>query len=170
MLTVKKQLTALGLLLLVALPLFFSAFTFFKKQLIEYQREARFKTELQETITLDAAKVNWVEAGKEIEISGNLFDVETYKITGSKIVLTGFYDYKEEQLVKRLNILEQEKTKAGSPLNKVAVKFLFLPNYKEITSFSIQNNWHIVANRFPVYSESISCIVYTAVAPPPKYC
>jgi hypothetical protein len=170
MLTVKKRLTVLGLLLLVALPLFFSAFTFIQQQIIRHQRINRFKTELLETITIKAEKVTWIDEGEEIEVDGNLFDVKSFKKTGNNIVFTGFYDYKEEKLVKHLDELEQQKSKSGSPLNQLTVKFLFFPNYKEHITFSIQNNWQIIVNRYPVYSECIFNMVYPAVIPPPKYC
>jgi hypothetical protein len=170
MLTVRKQPAAFVMLLLVALPLFLAAGIYLKQQLIQYQRIQRFKTTLLETITIKAEMVDWVEAGEEIQIDGNLFDVESFKKVGGDMVLTGFYDYKEQELVKHINEIEQQKNKSGSPLNQLAVKFLLLPNYKEITTFSIQNNWQIITTRFPVYAESISNMVYPAVVPPPKYC
>lgn len=170
MLTVKKQLAAFGLLLLVALPLFLSVGIFLKQQLVQHQRIQRFKTELLEILTIKAEKVDWVKAGKEIQIDGKLFDVESFKKAGNNIVFTGFYDYKEEKLVKHIKEIEQQKNKSGSPLSQLAVKFLFLPNYKEFTTFSIQNNWQIIVRQFPLYTESISNMAYATVAPPPKYC
>ena len=170
MLTVKKQFTAFAMLLLVALPLFLSVGIFIKQQLVQQQRTQRFKTELLETFTIKAEKVDWVEVGKEIRVDGKLFDVKSLKTTGSNIVFTGFFDSKEEKLVKHINEIEQQKNKSGSPLNQLAVKFLFLPNYKESSTFSIQNNWQIIVSNFPLYTESISTMSYPAVAPPPKYC
>ena len=170
MLTVKKQFTAFAMLLLVALPLFLSVGIFIKQQLVQQQRTQRFKTELLETFTIKAEKADWVEVGKEIRVDGNLFDVKSFTISGNNLVLTGFFDSKEEKLVKHIGDIEQQKSKSGSPLNQLAVKFLFLPNYKEITPFSIQNNWQIIVSEFPVYAENISTMSYPAVAPPPKYC
>ena len=170
MLTVKKQLTAFALLLLVALPVFLSVSFYIKQQLVQHQREQRLKTEVIETITVDAEKIDWIETGKEILVDGKLFDVKSFKISGNNIVLTGFFDAKEEKLVKHIGDIEQQKSKSGSPLNQLAVKFLFLPNYKESTTSSIQNNWQIIVSQFPVYTENLSIMPYPAVAPPPKYC
>lgn len=169
MLTVKKQLTALGLVILVGMPLSVSVFLFVSQQLIRHQHIQRFKTELQETITIKADKLKWIEYGEEIEIDGNLFDVEHFKTTGTNTVLTGFFDYKEETLVKHLDEIEQQKNKSGSPLSRMAIKFLFLPNYKELIGFSIQNNWLHVSKELPLYTESVCTMVYPAVSPPPKY-
>lgn len=160
----------MGLLLLVAMPLCFTLFTFVKQQFIRHQRIQRFKTEIQKTITVKADKVNWIEYGEEIEVDGNMFDVESFKTDGPDLVLKGFYDQKEHNLIKQLDEIEQQKSKSGSPLSQLAVKFLLIPSYNEPNTFSIQNNWQAVVSRFPVYTESLSDIVYPAIAPPPKYC
>lgn len=170
MLTVKKQLAAFALLLLVALPVFLSVSFCIKQQLVQHQREQRLKTEVIETITVDAEKIDWIETGKEIQVDGKLFDVKSFKISGNHIVLTGFFDSKEVKIVNHIVDIEQQKSKSGSPINQLVVKFLFLPNYKESTTFSIQNNWQIIVSQFPVYTESLSIMPYPAVAPPPKYC
>jgi len=170
MLTVKKQLTGFVLLLLVALPLFLSVGLYIKQQLVQHQREQRLKTALLETVTVKAEKIDWVEVGKEIRVDGKLFDVKSFKISGNHIVLTGFFDHKEEKIVKHIGNIEQQKSKSDSPLNQLAVKFLFLPYYKEITTFYFQNNWQNIVSRFAKYKESISNMAYPAVAPPPKYC
>ena len=170
MLTVKKQLTAFVMLLLVALPLFLSVSFYIKQQLVQHQREQRFKTEFVETVTVKAGKVAWIEVGKEIQVDGKLFDVKSFTISGNNLTLTGFFDSKEEKLVKHIGEIQQQKDKSGNPLNQLAVKFLFLPNYKEFTTFSIQNNWQIIVSHFRVYTESLSTMTYPAIAPPPKYC
>lgn len=170
MLTVKKQFTAFVMLLLVALPVFLSVGFYIKQKLVQQQRTQRFKTELLKTVTVKADKINWIEVGREILVEGKLFDVKSFKISGNNILLTGFFDDKEEKLVKHIGDIEQQKSKSGSPLNQLAVKFLFLPNYKETATFPIQNNWQIIVSQFPEYTESTSTMSYPAVAPPPKYC
>jgi len=85
-------------------------------------------------------------------------------------VLTGFYDHKEEKLVKHIEEVEQQKNRSESPFGQLAVKFLFVANYKETLTFSIQNNWQNITGRFPVYTESIASMSYPTVSPPPKNC
>ena len=109
MLTVKKQFTAFALLLLVALPVFLSVGIFIKQQLVQQQRTQRFKTELLETFTIKAEKVDWVEVGKEIRVDGKLFDVESFKVSGANIIFTGFFDGKEDKLVQQIVKLEKQK-------------------------------------------------------------
>jgi len=170
MLTVRKQPAAFGLLLLVALPLILSVGLFIKQKVLQFQREQRFETELSQTVIVSAENISWIEEGKEILIDGNLFDVKSVKKSGKNMLLTGFFDEKEESIVKHIKDTEQQKNDSGSPLHQLSLKFSFLPNYKEFTSFSIQNIWRIISRLFPVYVESVSSMVYPAVAPPPKYC
>lgn len=170
MLTIKKQLTAFGLLLLLALPLFFTVGIYIKQQLIQHRRESRFKTELLEVVTVKAKEVNWVKPGKEIQVGGKLFDVKSFKLIGSNIVFTGFFDSKEDKLLRHAREIQQQKSKPDNPLNQSVARFLFLPVFKEPGSFTIQNNWFFILNRFPKYTESLSDMPYPAITPPPKYC
>ncbi|HEX2682290.1 MAG TPA: hypothetical protein VHL77_00055, partial [Ferruginibacter sp.] len=77
-----KNITALGLLLLVALPLILSVGIFVKQKIVQFQRTERFKTEHLQTISLAAEKIFWVKRGKEILLHGKLFDVKSYRISG----------------------------------------------------------------------------------------
>jgi hypothetical protein len=170
MLTVRKQPAAFVLLLLVALPLILSVGLFIKQKVLRYQREQRFVTELSQTVIVSVENISWIEEGKEILIDGNLFDVKSVKKAGKNLLLTGFFDNKEESIVKHIKDTEQQKNDSGSPLHQLSIKFLFLANYKEFTAFSIQNNWHFITAQFPVYAEAISNMAYPAIAPPPKFC
>lgn len=168
--TKKKQITAFALLLLVVLPLFFSAGLFLKQQIIQQQRRQRLDTELLQTITVSAEKIVWVKPGKEILVDGKLFDVKSFKKNGNDILLTGFYDYKEDKLVKHIRDIFDKKDDSNNQANQLAVKFLFYPKYKELSSFSLQNSWQITTLRFPVYTEVLFHHSYPVPAPPPKYC
>ena len=170
MLNIKKQLAACVLLLLVALPLCFSVCMFAKQQLIRYQQKQQLKTALMETISIEATKVDWVEAGEEINIDGKLFDIASFTHTGSAITFTGFYDYKETKLIKYINEVEHKKNKNENPISQSAVTFLLLANFKECTSFLIQTNWQTIIQHFGTYSERIASRAYPAVYPPPKFC
>lgn len=167
MLTVKKQLTALGMLLLVAAPLVFSAVIFLKQQLLQSEREKRFETELLETVTLKPENIKWIRISKEIEIDGKLFDVQSFRVIGNKVVFSGFFDSKEDKLVKIGKEAEQHKNKSQ---NQLLAKFLFFPDYKERESFIIETNWQIVFSQFPKYTEPVADINFPVASPPPKFC
>jgi hypothetical protein len=166
-----KKITASGFLLLVALPLFFSVATFVEQQFVQHQRNRRLNTELLQTITVSSASIYWVKPGKEILHDGKLFDVKSFKTVGNKIALTGFYDHKEDKLVKNLKEIIQEKNESGSPTSQLSIKFLFAPVYKnEPASFTLQDTWQIINRQFSEYAALICDLSYPAPTPPPKSC
>ena len=149
MLTVKKQFTAFALLLLVALPVFLSVGIFIKHQLVQQQRTQRFKTELLETFTIKAEKVDWVEVGKEIRVDGKLFDVKSFKVSGAHIIFTGFFDGKEDKLVQQIVKLEKQKNQSENPLGQSVIKFLFFSVYYGLNNFTIDGgNWQLVSQQY----------------------
>lgn len=168
--SVKKQTTALTLLMLTALPLFFAAGIFIKQTVLQQQIRQRFETETLQTINISATDIVWVKPGKEILNNGKLFDVKSFKTLGIIVELTGFYDHKEDKLVNQIKRLIEKKEDSSNPVNQLVVKFLFYPKNSELNIFSIQNNWEIVKHQFPVYSEVITSLVYPAPVPPPKFC
>lgn len=166
----KKQTTALGLFILVALPLLLPLGALIKQKILQFQRRERFETEQLQTITIKADKIYWIKPGKEVLIAGELFDVEDFKSSGTDITLSGFYDQQEDKLVKDIKELEKGKPNSNSPVNHFAVKFLFSPKYQEPTGLLIQNNWQLVTRQFPVYTETVFSMAYPTASPPPKAC
>ena len=168
MLTVKKQFTAFAMLLLVALPLFLSVGIFIKQQLVQQQRTQRFKTELLETFTIKAEKVDWVEVGKEIRVDGNLFDVKSFKVSGVNIIFTGFFDGKEDKLVQQIVKLEKQKNQSENPLGQSVIKFLFFSVYYGLNNFTIDGgNWQLVSQQYQPFFEIIpDAHIHPPIHPP----
>ena len=168
MLTVKKQFTAFAMLLLVALPVFLSVGIFIKQQLVQHQRKERFKTELLETFTIKAEKVDWVKVGKEIRVDGKLFDVKSFKITGNNIVFTGFFDDKEDKLVQQIVKLEKQKNQSENPLGQSVIKFLFFSVYYPNNNFTIDGgNWQWVSQQYQPFFEIIpDAHIHPPIHPP----
>ena len=156
------------MLLLVALPLFLSVGIFIKQQLVQQQRTQRFKTELLETFTIKAEKVDWVEVGKEIRIDGKLFDVKSFKITGNNIVFTGFFDGKEDKLVQQIVKLEKQKNQSENPLGQSVIKFLFFSVYYGLNNFTIDGgNWQLVSQQYQPFFEIIpDAHIHPPIHPP----
>ena len=168
MLTVKKQFTAFALLLLVALPVFLSVGIFIKQQLVQQQRTQRFKTELLETFTIKAEKVDWVEVGKEIRIEGKLFDVKSFKVSGANIIFTGFFDGKEDKLVQQIVKLEKQKNQSENPLGQSVIKFLFFSVYYGFNNITIDGgNWQLVSQQYQPFFEIIpDAHIHPPIHPP----
>ena len=166
----KKQTTALGLLLLAALPVLITVGLFVKQSLIQVQREERFETESLQTITVLSKDIIWLKAEKEILYNGKMFDVKSFKNNGTNLELTGFYDHKEDKLVKQTKSLIQQKEDGNNKSDNMVVKFLFSPKFNAVNKFSIENSWQILKRQFPFYADAPVETTYAIAAPPPKAC
>ena len=166
----KKKITAFGLLLLVAIPLFFSVAVLVKQKIIHYLREERFDTELLQTIAASPEEFHWVKQGKEIMIEGKLFDVKSYKTEADKVLLTGFFDDKEDNLLLEIKNITHPKNEPNSPINQLVAKFIFTTVYNESTLFYFQNPWYIVTSQFSTYTEVILKGYGATAIHPPEYC
>lgn len=168
MLTIKRQFTAVVLLLLVALPVFLSVGFYIKQKLVQQQRTQRFKTELLKTVTVKADKINWIEVGREILIEGKLFDVKSFKVRGANIIFTGFFDAKEDKLVQQIVKLEKQKNQSENPLSQPVIKFLFFPVYYGLNNFTIDGgNWQLVSQQYQPFFETIpDAHIHPPIHPP----
>ena len=164
----KKKITAFGLLLLVAIPLFFSVAFLVKQKIIHYLREERFDTELLQTITVSPEEFHWVEQGKEIMIEGKLFDVESYKTEGNKVLLTGFFDDKEDELMKHVKELTEQKDKSKSPFSQQVLKLLLSPAYTNHSEITYDLNWKIISQQYYPFTEIIPAAASHCLTPPPR--
>lgn len=166
-----KKVTASGLLLLMAVPLFFTVAVIIKQKVIQFQRQERLEKELLQTITVSTEKIQWAKPGKEAIIDGKLFDVKSFDIDLEKISLTGFFDIREDEVVQDIKDLVQQKNESGNPFRNVSfVKFFFAPVYSQINPHSFLSPWHIIDTRIYIYTEIIPEIFHSADTPPPKYC
>ena len=151
----KKIITAFVLLLLLALPLFFSLLVLVKQQIAQSQRNEKFSKKILQTITVSTSAIYWVKPEKEILFNGKLFDVKSYSKIGSSISLTGFFDHKEDKLVQQIVKLALQKNQSGSPLGQPAIKFLFFPAYAVKHEINAELNWKFILHPYHQYDEMI---------------
>ena len=150
----KKIITAFVLLLILAMPLFFSVLVLVKQQIAQYQRNEKLSKEILQTIMVSSAAIYWVQPGKEILFDGKLFDVKSFVTKGSNITLTGFFDHKEDKLVQQIVKLALQKNQSGNP-GQHAIKFLFFSAFAcqhEITS---EICWKLVSQQYHQFDEMI---------------
>ena len=111
----KKNITAIGLISLLAIPLFFAVVDILTQKNLQHTRKERFKTELIQTISITKENLHWVKKEKEVIIEGKYFDVKSYTINGNNVLLTGFYDHHEDKLAGHLKeLMNQKLTKQKS--------------------------------------------------------
>lgn len=161
-----KKITAWGLLLIIAIPLFSSVSLLVKQKILHLQREKKFEKETLQTVVVSAADIYWVKPGKEILLDGKLFDVKSYTTKSNKIFLLGFFDDKEDKLVQQIVEREKQKRESDSPLN--AVKFLFFPVYIAQNEISFEGSWKLLSQQFCSFNEMIPASPGYPVIHPPQ--
>ena len=151
----KKIITAFVLLLILAIPLFFSVLVLVKQQIAQSQRNEKFSKEILQTITVSTSAIYWVKPGKEILFNGKLFDVKSYTKNCNSLSLTGFFDHKEDKLVQQIVKLALQKNQSGSPFSQPAIKFLFFLGYAIQHEINAELNWKYISQPYHQYDEVI---------------
>ena len=157
------------LLLAVLAPLLFFTGFLVKQKIIQNVMEEKLETASLQTITANNAGVQWLTKNKEAVVDGKLFDVQSYTISGSKIILTGLYDTDEDNLHEELNNFLQRKNDPNAPLNSTVIKFLFPPLYNNTAILICQNTWQQIAQQYtPYLQEKVADSCLDSDIPPPR--
>jgi hypothetical protein len=151
----KNIITAFLLLLILATPLFFSVSILIKQQIVQSQRNEKFNKEILQTITVSSSEIYWVKPEKEILFNGKLFDVKSYTNNGNNILLTGFFDHKEDKLVQQIVKLALHDNQSGNPFNQPAIKLLFFPAFVIQHETNAELNWKYISQPYHQYDEVI---------------
>lgn len=162
----QKKITAWGLLLLVAIPIFFSVSILVKQKILHFQRDKKFEKETLQIVVVSAENIYWVKPGKEILLDGKLFDVKSYTRKGNNISLLGFFDHKEDKLVQQIVEREKHKNRSDSPFNPV--KFLFFPIYIAQHQISYEATWKLISLQYHTFNEMTAFSPRYPVIHPPR--
>lgn len=160
-----RKISAVGLVLLIAMPLVFTIGILVKQKIIQFQRLERIETEQLQTITVAAENIHWVKKGKEILLAGNLFDIKYLEKKNGKLILTGFFDKEEDDLYDQLNKIAKGKNKP-SPFTTV-ISFLLTPCYNEPLSGHFQINWQLHSKEYFSYTDKIPSHPVSDIIHPP---
>lgn len=143
------------LLLIWAIPLFYSVSVLVKQQIVQSQRNEKFSKEKLQTITVSSSAIFWVKPGKEILYQGKLFDVKSYITKDGNISLTGFFDHKEDKLVQQIVKLAMQKNKSDHPLNQQVIEFLFFQAFIIQHDLCSDISWKSVSRQYHRFDEWI---------------
>jgi cell division protein YceG involved in septum cleavage len=168
MLTAKKNITVLVLILLLAIPMLFAFVNIVKQQILHNTTKERYGKEILQTISIAKKNLHWVKKEKEVIIDGKYFDVKSYTTDGDNILLTGFYDLHEDKLVKQIKKLMQQKNGSNNPLNQSVVKYFFFPIFTNQSNIDFEQHWKLTSSAFYSYTEDISEIYTPSFSPPPE--
>jgi hypothetical protein len=164
----KKRITALALILLLTIPLCLSVVFIVKQKVLQLNIQARFGKELIQTITVQKKNLTWVKKGKEIIVEGKYFDVMNYTTSGDVVVLTGFYDNKEDNLVKEIKKLIRQKKATNSSASQLAIIFLSpIINFSQ-TEITCNSTWHFISSQYHSFDEMLPPEPSLSFTQPPK--
>ncbi len=166
--SIKNKIAALGLVILLAIPLVFSIVIMIQRKTLQIKSRLEFDIKKNETISLNKKNINWLKKEKEVLIDGQFFDVKCIKIVGDMVLLTGYFDCKEDKLVNKITHLFQQKDNSNSPINQTAVKFLYFPIFSTADKININLNWHYISNRYPFWGEALPLSPILFFTQPPK--
>ena len=71
-----------------------------KQQQLKHDARTRLEELNLKTIALSAREFQWTEAGKEISVRGELFDIKSYSQKNGKFIFFGLFDKEETALDK----------------------------------------------------------------------
>lgn len=164
----QRKITSFGLLLVLTMPLFFSVVVLLKQKIIHHLREQRFETELLKTVIVSPGEFHWVKKGKEVIIGDKLFDVKSYKTDGNKIVLKGFFDVKESNLVQHIKDLAEQDDESNSPFNIRVLKLLLSSTYTKDIELTYFGYWKFISKQYYLFEEMIPVSSLPLISPPPR--
>ena len=160
-----RKISAIGLVLLIAMPLVFTLSILVEQKFIQFHRQERLETEQLQTITVASENIHWVKKGKEILLAGKLFDIKHSEKKNGKLILTGFFDKEEDDLYDQLNKIAKGKNKP-SPFTTV-ISFLLTPYHNEPASGYLQINWQLLSKEYFSYTEKIPSFPVSDITHPP---
>lgn len=160
-----RKIFAVGLVLLIAMPLVFTIGILVKQKIIQFHRQERLEAEQLQTITVAAENIQWVKKGKEILVDGKLFDIKHFEKKNGKLILTGFFDKEEDDLYDQLNKIAKDKNKP-SPFTTV-ISFLLTPYYNEPVSGHFLINRQLHSKEYFIYTEKIPSFPVSDITHPP---
>jgi hypothetical protein len=163
-----KRMIALGFMLLIAIPLCLSVVFVVKQKILHLTIQERFGKELIQTITVAKKDFTWVKKEKEIIVEGKYFDVMHYKTSGEDVIVTGFYDNKEDELVKGIKKLIRQKRAANSSTNLLIIGFLSPIIHFNQTEITHNMTWHFISGQYHSFDERLTTGSIPTPTQPPK--
>ncbi len=160
-----RKISAVGLVLLIAMPLVFTIGILVKQKIIQFHRKERLEKEQLQTITIAAENIHWVKKGKEVLVAGKLFDIKHFEKKNNKMILTGFFDKEEDGLYDQLNRVAKDKNKP-SPFITI-INFLLTPYYNEPATGHLQISWQPLSKEYFTYTEKIPSFPVSDITHPP---
>jgi hypothetical protein len=163
-----RKMIGIFLLLLVAVPLFFSIGFIIKQKNIQVEMKQQLKTALLQTITVPERDVKWIKKGKEILVNGQMFDVKTSVKSGENIVFTGLYDKDEQELHENLKGFMHSNNNQSAPLNELLAKFFSTDVTITANDYNTSTDWKHIVTKYYYHPEKIPFTYGISIYQPPR--
>ena len=152
----------------MSVPVFLSVKFILKEILIEQEVEKKMKTEVLQSVSIAKSGIIWIKPGKEILLDDKLFDVKYFESANDIIILTGFFDNEETELMSELKKYAEVNDKEN-PFSELAFKFQFSPLYHSHTEMSCFTNWHYISNQYHSFISTLPVTPCFSFTHPPKF-
>lgn len=160
----KKHITAFALLLLVALPLLVSVGYLLQKQYVRHQMKEQLEKANLQTLLLQPDQLHWAEAGKELWINHQLFDVKEIQITHKGYRIKGLFDTQETSINQKV----AQQGEAMPDGYEASLAWLLLPLYHPSeNSIFIPLPATPLPQQYIPYQIDITTICLGVTTPPP---
>lgn len=163
-----RKISLLLLLLPVSLPVIFCFYFSINQQLVKHEMFEALEQEELQTLVIPLAQIEWFEKGKELLISGELFDIKEYHVEGGNIVAKGLFDKKETALQASLEKSMKEdgnEAKTSKIIIKLISQTIFDDNGLVTTE---KTSINIIKKKFPVHLYDLTNSDISFPYPPPK--
>jgi len=149
---------------IMALPLTFCVLAEIRQQHLKNEARARLEKLNLRTLVLSASEFQWTEAGKEISIRGELFDVKSYSTKSGKFIFSGLFD-KEETALDTL----EHNCRNNQDENKFLIQLFQVLQSVFHSSATTQGAYKKLDNQYPYLStDKLSFQPKKIITPPPE--
>jgi hypothetical protein len=151
-------------LLIMALPLTFCVVSEMKQQHLKQVSRGRLEKINLKTIVLSPYDFQWTEAGKEISIHSELFDIKSYSIKNGKFIFSGLFD-KDETALDRL----EHNWRNNEQENKLLTELFQVLQSVFHNAAPVQEPNRDLASQYPYLSpDKLSFQPKKIITPPPQ--
>lgn len=161
----KKNMTALMLLLLVALPLLVSVGYILQKQYVRHQMKEHLEKVSLQTLLLQPNQLHWAKPGKELWVNNQLFDVKEMQLTAKGYLIQGLFDTQETAI----NQKAAQQSESQSNDSQLAMQWLLLSLYpptENVTLLPVPTVQQRQQHGY--YQSDIHSISLGVITPPPN--
>ena len=164
-----KKILPLVFICVIEIPLLFSAYFFVRQQIVQHKMREALEQQSLDTLNISLDKVKWVNEGQEILINGHLFDVESFKQTGSTLQVTGLFDTEEDNLDEQIKKLEQQRSCENNDKYTLLVGLLLQTLFTENNTAPDKNIFNTALKRFQFpFDENLCSTSLSIIIPPPR--